>query len=95
MPWSRAKQIAAALRGEGDFPEGYRGSRTLAELTALFVAAGSLFLGQPKVFPPALRGAAVMFIPELAILGLMLFWLARVLLSGAAGRSRPSPSLAV
>lgn len=38
MPWSRAKQIAGALRGEVDFPEGYDGSRTLAELTALFDA---------------------------------------------------------
>ena len=38
MPWGRAKQIARALRGEDVFPEGYRGSRTLAELTALFDA---------------------------------------------------------
>ena len=38
MPWKRAKQIAAALRGHGEFPEGYRGSRTVAELTALFDA---------------------------------------------------------
>ena len=38
MPWRRAKQIAAALRGEGDFPEGYRGSRTIAQLTELFDA---------------------------------------------------------
>ena len=38
MPWSRAKQIRRALRGEGDFPEGYTGSRTVAELTALFDA---------------------------------------------------------
>lgn len=38
MPWTRAKQIARALRGEGDFPAGYRGSRTVAELTALFDA---------------------------------------------------------
>ena len=38
MPWTRAKQIAAALRGKGEFPQGYRGSRTLAELTALFDA---------------------------------------------------------
>lgn len=36
MPWKRAKQIARALRGQDDFPEGYRGSRTIAELTALF-----------------------------------------------------------
>lgn len=36
MPWTRAKQIARALRGEDEFPEGYKGSRTLSELTALF-----------------------------------------------------------
>lgn len=38
MPWTRAKQIAAALRGETGFPEGYRGSRTLAQLNELFEA---------------------------------------------------------
>ena len=38
MPWTRAKQIARALRGEGDFPEGYEGYRTIAELNALFEA---------------------------------------------------------
>lgn len=38
QPWTRAKQIARALRGEVEFPEGYKGSRTLAELTALFDA---------------------------------------------------------
>ncbi len=38
MPWTRAKQIARGLRGSDDFPEGYKGSRTLAELTALFDA---------------------------------------------------------
>lgn len=38
MPWMRAKQIAKALRGEGDFPAGYRGSRTVADLTKLFDA---------------------------------------------------------
>lgn len=38
MPWSRARQIARALRGETDFPEPYRGSRTVEELNALFDA---------------------------------------------------------
>lgn len=38
MPWRRGKQIARALRGEDEFPEGYRGSRTVEELTALFDA---------------------------------------------------------
>jgi len=38
MPWKRAKQIARALRGEDEFPEPYRGSRTVAELNAIFDA---------------------------------------------------------
>lgn len=38
MPWSRAKQIAVALRGQGSFPEEYAGSRTVPELRALFDA---------------------------------------------------------
>lgn len=38
MPWSRAKQIARALRGDDEFPEGYTGSRTIEELNALFDA---------------------------------------------------------
>jgi Hint domain len=38
MPWTRAKQIGRALRGADEFPQGYRGSRTIAELTALFDA---------------------------------------------------------
>lgn len=38
MPWARAKQIAAALRGPGEFPAGYTGSRNVADLTRLFDA---------------------------------------------------------
>jgi hypothetical protein len=38
MPWKRSKQIARALRGKGEFPEGYTGSRTIAELNRLFDA---------------------------------------------------------
>lgn len=38
MPWTRAKQIAAALRAEGEFPQGYAGSRTIEQLNALFNA---------------------------------------------------------
>jgi hypothetical protein len=38
MPWKRAKQIGRALRGEDEFPDGYTGSRTIEELTALFDA---------------------------------------------------------
>lgn len=38
MPWSRAKQIARALRGQDEFPDKYEGYRTIAELNALFEA---------------------------------------------------------
>ena len=38
MPWSRAKQIRAALLGKGDFPKGYKGSRTIGQLNELFNA---------------------------------------------------------
>lgn len=38
MPWTRAKQIQAALLGEGEFPEPYTGARSLTELNALFDA---------------------------------------------------------
>lgn len=38
MPWTRAKRIAAALKGEGEFPDGYRGSRTVADLNRMFTA---------------------------------------------------------
>jgi len=38
MPWSRAKQIAQALRGAGEFPVPYKGSRTTTDLNALFDA---------------------------------------------------------
>jgi len=45
MPWKRSKQIADALRGKSEgrgydipFPEGYTGSRTIAELNRLFDA---------------------------------------------------------
>lgn len=38
QPWKRGKQIASALRGNDDFPSPYDGSRTIAELNALFDA---------------------------------------------------------
>jgi hypothetical protein len=45
---------------------------------ALFIAAGSFFLGQQKVFPVSLRGAKVWFVPAFLPLILMIFWLFRV-----------------
>jgi uncharacterized membrane protein len=44
----------------------------------LFIAAGSFFLGQQKVFPASLRGSKVWFAPAFLPLLLMIFWLLRV-----------------
>ena len=44
----------------------------------LFVATGSFFLGQAKVFPEALRIFPLLAIPALLPLVLMLYWLVRV-----------------
>lgn len=38
MPWTRAKRIARALRGKGEFTEGYKGSRSVEDLNRLFDA---------------------------------------------------------
>jgi hypothetical protein len=43
---------------------------------ALFIAANSLFLGQPQVFPTTLQKSGLLFVPALLILALLLFWLA-------------------
>lgn len=48
---------------------------------AMFIATGSFFLGQAKVFPDALRKPALLAIPVLLVLLLMLYWWARVLLT--------------
>jgi len=45
---------------------------------ALFIAAGSFFLGQQQVMPAYMRGSSLLFVPELAVIGLMFFWLIRV-----------------
>lgn len=44
---------------------------------ALLIAAGS-FAGQPKAIPEFLRGSPLLFLPMVAVLGLMIFWLLRV-----------------
>ncbi len=38
MPWSSAKQVARALRGQDEFPTNYKGSRTVEDLNRLFNA---------------------------------------------------------
>jgi hypothetical protein len=58
---------------------------------ALFTAAGSLFLGQPQVFPAALRKTNVLFVLAFLPLILMIFWLFRVRFVNAYEK-KPLPS---
>ncbi|MDB5722464.1 MAG: hypothetical protein JWP15_3082 [Alphaproteobacteria bacterium] len=55
-------------------------------LTALFIAAMSFFLGQQKVMPAFVRGSPLLFLPPLATLAAMAYWLVRLRLAGAARR---------
>ena len=72
-----ALDLSVILRG--GVTDGRRIARHLWRMSAaLFVAAGSLFLGQPKLFPHGLRGSPIMFAPELVIIVMMIVWLIRV-----------------
>jgi len=53
---------------------------------ATFIATGSFFLGQAKVFPESIRIVPLLAIPAVAPLVLMLYWLARA--SGGRRYSR-------
>jgi len=53
---------------------------------AFFIAAGSLFLGQPDVFPGPLKPVAIRAVPVLLVVGLTFFWLIRVSFMGWHGR---------
>jgi uncharacterized membrane protein len=57
---------------------------------ALAIAAFSFFLGQQDEFPAAWRGLAIWFVPPLAVLAAMAFWLIRVRFSAAFGRPAPN-----
>jgi hypothetical protein len=45
---------------------------------ALLIAALSFFLGQQQVFPPSVRGSPLLFVPKIAVVGVMIFWVVRV-----------------
>jgi uncharacterized membrane protein len=57
---------------------------------AFFFASGAFFLGQQDVMPAAVRGSVWLFLPALAPLALMIFWLAK--LGAARGARRGTDS---
>jgi len=77
----------AALAGFGDLRvirrRGITGVPRLARhlwrmCVALFIATGSFFLGQQQVFPQRLRNSPLLFIPEFALLAVLVYWLIRI-----------------
>lgn len=54
---------------------------------ALFIASGSFFLGQQKIFPASLRGLKVWFVPAFLPLVLLIYWLLRVWFTKAYKRA--------
>ncbi|HEY2071211.1 MAG TPA: hypothetical protein VGG48_16765 [Rhizomicrobium sp.] len=61
---------------------------------ALFIAAGSFFLGQQPVMPKFIQGSPLLFVPEIAIIALLLFWLVRVRLTKWYARGSTAPMVA-
>ncbi len=75
---SAAGDVRMLMRG-GVFYGSQRIVRHLWRMCfGLFIASGSFFLGQQKVFPSALRGLRIWFVPAFLPLLLLLFWVARV-----------------
>lgn len=76
--------IIGSLAAVGDLrliiQRGVTGATRLARhlwrmTVALFIAANSLFLGQPQVFSKAVQQSGLLNMPALLILALLLFWL--------------------
>jgi hypothetical protein len=59
---------------------------------ALFVAAGSFFLGQAQVFPKPIRIFPLLAIPALLPLVLLIYWLVRLLFTKWYLRRAPAPT---
>ncbi|HEY4940719.1 MAG TPA: DUF2306 domain-containing protein [Rhizomicrobium sp.] len=55
---------------------------------ALTIASGSFFLGQQKVMPAFMHGSPWLFVPVIAPLALMVFWLIRIRFAGWYARPK-------
>lgn len=76
--------LAAVLDFRTFFRGGVSGAQRIARhlwrmCFALFIAAASLFLGQPQVFPEGVQNTPILYAPVIVVVVLMVFWLFRVL----------------
>jgi len=86
----------ALLAGAGDLRMLLRGGLSGVHRVArhlwrmcfgLFIATGSLFLGQQQVFPDSIRKTNLLFVPAILPLPLLIFWMFLVLLTNKYKRS--------
>ena len=77
----------AALMVTGGYGRQLRLARHIWRMcAALFIAVGSLFLGQPQVFPASLQGTFWLGVPSLCVVLAMLYWLGHTLVKELARR---------
>jgi hypothetical protein len=80
--------IVALLAAFGDvrmlLARGFQGKQRMARhlwrmCVALWIAAASFFLGQADLFPEPIRASPLPALPVLLVMGMMIYWLVRVL----------------
>ncbi len=89
--------IAAAFDVRMIAARGVRGAHRLARHLwrmglALLIATTSFFQGQEKLFPEALQGTLLLRTPALIVLGMMAYWLLRLMIGSLRRRRRPLPA---
>jgi uncharacterized membrane protein len=74
-----ATALDVRMLARGGFAGAQRTARHLSRMgLAMFMATSSFFLGQAKLFSPAVRASGVLKIPVFLVVGAVLYWLVRV-----------------
>jgi len=74
-----ASVLDVRMIARGGFSGAQRTARHLSRMgLAMFMATASFFLGQAKLFSPAVRASGVLKVPVLLVIGAVLYWLVRV-----------------
>ena len=99
IPFALVATLAAVLDlnflRRGQLSQAQRIARHLWRMgTALLIAAFSFFLGQQRVMPEMIQGSPLLFVPPLAVLAAMIFWIFRVRFSRRFSRNVPTPPTA-
>jgi hypothetical protein len=93
--FSSVAALAAALDLRMVIRGGIVGAQRIARhlwrmCLALLIAAISFFLGQSQVFPAAIQDSSILYVPEIAVLGSLIFWMFRVQLSNRYRNGAPN-----